>query len=135
MAQHTDWLDGPKIVTWLEESGILTCPSIQVGREDECRIRAWRGGGAADYYVADRILCKLGVCIGELPESFFRSAPDRTITGRVDAATEQRIVRLYRTHQSFRAVARIVGRGEKTVARYVRGAAAHSVPTERSTTA
>jgi hypothetical protein len=135
MPPQTDWIDGPKLVAWLEESDILTAVSIQVGRDDECRIRAWRGGGAADYYVADRILCKLGVCIGELPESFFRSAPDRTIHGRVDTATERRIVRLYREHQSFRAVARIVGRGEKTVARCVRGAAAHTVPTERSTTA
>lgn len=123
MTQHRDWLDGPKLVTWLEETGILTCPTVQLG-EDECRIRRWRDGCAASYYAADRILCKLGVCIGELPEDFYRERPENGRRAPIDAATKKRMVRLYRKHGNFAAVARVVGRGEKTVARYVREAMA-----------
>lgn len=126
MTAATDWLDGPKLVAWLEGTGLLTNASIQVGRDDESLIRGWRGGRAANYYVADRVLCRLGVCIGELPPSFYRSEPARSGHRRapVDSATKRRMVRLYREHRSFRAVAQIVGRSEKTVARYVREAMA-----------
>ncbi|HYJ22537.1 MAG TPA: hypothetical protein VEW07_10995 [Solirubrobacterales bacterium] len=125
MSEQRDWLDGPKLVAWLEDRYLLTDPRGQLGKEGSDRISKWKAGRAASVYTADRILLDLGVCLGELPDSLYRGNPrEGTANERIDAETRRRIVALAHEGKNFSQIGKAVGCDSKTAARYVRKAVA-----------
>lgn len=125
MTEPRDWLDGPGLVTWLEDRHLLTDPRGQLGKEGADRVSKWKAGRAANVYTADRILLNLGVCLGELPDSLYRDNPRTgTANERVGDEARQRMLALVDEGLSFSAIGRAVGHDAKTVARYVRKALA-----------
>ncbi len=125
MTELGDFLDGPKLVAWLEDRFLLTDPRAQLGKEGSDRISKWKAGRAANVYTADRILLKLGVCLGELPDDLYRDNPRTGIANeRVGDEARERIIALAQQGKNFSQIGREVGHDSKTVARYVRKAVA-----------
>lgn len=123
--ETAQWLDGPKLVAWLKRLHILTDPALQVGGNHASTLRKWELGVAASVYTADTVLHKLGVCLGEIPDEFYREPPDRTTnkTGKpISSEKVAQIRRLRRRGLSFAEIGRRVGVSGKSAARYGRAA-------------
>lgn len=116
------YLDGPKLVDWLRRLRILEEDlRVQVGDRWEVRIRRWADGSAASVFIADELLCSLGVCLGEVPDDFYREPPRRgagdftPIGGR----KINRILDLRKDGLSFAEIGRRVGCDSKTAKAHV----------------
>lgn len=117
----SDWLDGPKLVAWLEEEGFLRDARAQLGDAHVEAVRKWRDGRAANVYSADELLLCLGLTIAQLPESVYRENPRLGVAvQQIDIETTERIVALAEKGKNFSQIAREVGCDSKTAARYVR---------------
>lgn len=114
------YLDGPRLVAWLHRIGALEgYGSVQLGRRGEVRIRRWRDGGAASIGVADELLCSLGVCLGEVPDEFYRDPPADGWTRRLGAEEIERILALHDDGLTFAEIGRQVGCDGKTAKSHV----------------
>lgn len=118
-----EWLDGPGLIEWLEAHGGLEYPSIQLGT-DERRVNIWRAGGKANVFAADRVLCRLGVCLGELPDELWTTPPLPGGGGISPEKAEEMVRRVLEAKEAAARVARDLGCDPKTVRRYVRLAVA-----------
>ncbi len=109
VAEHAEWLHGPRFVRWLEARGLKT-PTIQVGPLDRS-IRHWRSGSKASVFTADRVLTALGLTLPEVPEALWVDPPRREGTGR-----------LLTTRESAEITRRVVvlGQAQTRVARDLR---------------
>lgn len=111
----SDWLDGPKLVAWMEENG-LDCPKRQLGAY-EYRVRRWKQGSAASVWVADDVLTTIGCCLGELPDDLYREPPMRN---KIPPATARKAVKLIESGMNPTDAARVLRIDPKTAARYAR---------------
>ncbi len=114
----SDWLKGEELRDWLERTGILTDIRAQLGRHDERCVQHWRAGAAVHVYTADRILCKLGVCLGELPDSMYREPPRRSPSKRFGDAEVAKLRQLLKTEKTNREIAEAVGCSARSVRKY-----------------
>lgn len=64
------WIDGPKLVEWMEEVGI-----IGPDKETVESARYWRQGRRANVYSVDALLIERGHCLGEIPDEFYITSP------------------------------------------------------------
>ncbi len=67
--QERNWLNGARLVAWLEERG-FPLTATEVGGHDRA-IRHWRDGGACSIFQADRLLTKLDVHLHEVPDGLW----------------------------------------------------------------
>ena len=90
--QERNWLDGPRLVEWLEDrSANLAKPVLG---DHERAIRHWREGGACSVFQADRVLTKLNIHLHELPDHLWleESPVVREYTQPVKEAAVRRVV-------------------------------------------
>lgn len=71
------WLDGPRLVCWLEGKGLFSM-QLQVGGLAR-RVSDWKKGTTANVFTADRVLTRLGLHISEIPDELWVDSP---LTGR-----------------------------------------------------
>jgi hypothetical protein len=115
MTEQRDWLDGPKLVSWLKHNAGLTSPKAQLGKR-EYLIRRWRDGGKASVWLVDSVLVELGVCMGELPDEVWTSPPSRGTPIAQEFVVEIR--RRLAVAESVISISRALGVDPKTVRRY-----------------
>jgi hypothetical protein len=118
--KERNWLDGNRLVEWLEANGhSLTKPIVG---PLECSIRRWRGGAKCSVYQADRLLTKLGVHLHEVPDDLWVDlAPTHE---RYPRQVKQEAVRRVTVRdEPLKAVARSLGCDPKTVRNWIKAAA------------
>ena len=65
------WLDGPMFCEWLTTWGGVEHIGAELGTRWSRRYSEWKRGAKADFYVADKLLIKLGHHPSDLPEELF----------------------------------------------------------------
>ena len=75
----SDWLDGPKLVAWLEAvaGDELGSGTGRAAESASRRIGDWRRGGRASVYALDAILTRLGLHLSMVPEELYVEANPR----------------------------------------------------------
>jgi hypothetical protein len=114
------YLDGPGIVAWLEEGLIIDSEESPryLHPNHRSAIERWRRGSAASIYTADEVLCKLGVCLGELPDDLWREPPE-TSANAIGGDIRARILRLWELGWNYADIGRIVGCDKKTAKSHI----------------
>jgi hypothetical protein len=125
--ESAEWIDGPRLVAWCEGLAVIDLEDLktQIGSRWETRVRAWRDGGAAHVYTVDEFLCSRGVCLGEMPDEFWRDPPSRSAQAvEIPKEKSERILRLFKLGWNYADIGRIVGCDKKTARSHVRKAEA-----------
>jgi hypothetical protein len=118
VAEQTDWLDGPRLVEWLEDHGLDNIKA-QLGSSLERPIRDWRYGTAASIYTVDKILVRLGCHLSELPEDLFTDSPLVTgFSAPIGEEKRREIKRRAKAGEGTAAISRAVGVSPSTVRRW-----------------
>lgn len=71
-----EWIDGPALVRWLEDEGLLDHVR-RLGAKGRMEIFRWRNGTAASYFTLERALFEAGCehLLCSLPNSIYREPP------------------------------------------------------------
>lgn len=110
-------IDGPALIPWLAHRLGMPVGELSsfVGRRWETRIHRWRKGTAAKVETVDELLCELNVCLGEIPDDFYRDRPKIDFSP-IPPETVTRIVELGSAGEhTLTEIAREVGASRATV--------------------
>jgi hypothetical protein len=115
-ASDRNWIDGSRLVDWLQERGAqLTRPALG---GHERAIRHWREGKACSVYQADRVLTRLGFHLHELPDDFWLDGPPH-LESYSAQVKRQAVLRVTVGSEAVKQVARSLGCDPKTVRNWI----------------
>ena len=121
-------LDGPKVVEWLEERNLLKpTREAAVGKNLAYRLRHWEKGAAAEVYAVDRLMCRVGRALGELPDDFYREPPAHWKGGIKRAMSDEKVELIHALAAdeslTYTQIGDRVGCNRRTVAKYLKAVA------------
>lgn len=124
--EEMEWLDGPGLVKWFEETGIIrpaTWPgdkdSINIGARWLRRMYSWRQGDQASIYTVDEFLIERGHHICEIPEHLYRLRKIGRRQAPVTQEKKREAVKLVLAGEETKVVAEKYGVVPRTVRHWV----------------
>jgi Transposase len=118
-AHEHNWLDGQRLVEWLEDRGCSLTKAV-LGHHERA-VRHWRDGGACSVFQADRVLTKLDIHLHEVPgHLWLEESPKGEIEGNQrryfpEAVRREAVRRATVGEEKLKDVARSVGCSPKAV--------------------
>ncbi len=124
------WISGPGFVAWLQGQGLLGADVLahRFGPTYSRLTLKWREGSNIQIWTVDKLLTQLDRHISELPDNLYINPPPRPRPPRKGELTPEEKVRIDRAlgkEVPVRAIAKIVGRSETTVRKYVKKKESH----------
>jgi DNA-directed RNA polymerase specialized sigma24 family protein len=117
----SDWLDGPSLVRWIEET-VPRFERKELTESQARRLNGWKNGEAAGVYIVDAILTRLGRTIHELPDELWTDNPRRNTFRKIDPKVKKRAVKLRLEGLRTQEVAAICGVDRRSVDNWTRKA-------------
>ncbi|MQA76051.1 MAG: hypothetical protein GEU88_17245 [Solirubrobacterales bacterium] len=122
------WLEGPGLCEWLERSGAVLRPDVELDANMARNWRRWEAGGHADVYTVDRLLCGRGVHLSEVPDELWRTRRPYRRRRRVAARERERAARRHLAGAPARQVAGELGVSERAVRNWANALRGGSAP-------